>query len=363
MISESEMLKNNYSNNDNVARSIIEEFQEEGSSEEVEEAKEEEEEVKKVEFLTPPATPSDEIEKKCEEVTSKELAEINNENPVNTAKDQHSHGAVLLISMGLIIALLYTNISSLKKEFARTSSMYEQRIANLEIENQQLKAQLDGLIMQLRSNEEIMMPLNTEKVDDILLEEKFIERQEEANRKPITKDVWLGGEKEDVVKILDKKYNSLPDYCYFTDESDLFYEYNKETCERKKKKLDERVKKFHEKNDQQTVSVDDSIYSTKGDKDYDDFMRQTREKLLASLNNEIQEIKNSRVSFSITDDDEDVDLRDKMTKEKFEKEKFLGKRDEKNNREQGPPKKQQKRNYVVNQENPKKCEDVVPKNY
>lgn len=124
---------------------------------------------------------------------------------------------------------------------------------------------------------------------------------------PITKDVWMGGEKEDVVKILDKKYNSLPDYCYFTDESDLFYEYNKENCERKKRKLEQRVKKFHQKSaDQKAESVDDIYRSLPNDNSYDDYMSQTTEQLLQSLNDEIQEIKSSRISYSITDNDDDL---------------------------------------------------------
>lgn len=111
----------------------------------------------------------------------------------------------------------------------------------------------------------------------------------------------MGGEKEDVVKILDKKYNSLPDYCYFTDESDLFYEYNKENCERKKRKLENRVKKFHKKN---VENVDD-IYKVPQDTYYDYYISKTTEQLLEKLNDEIQEIKSSRISYSITDNDDD----------------------------------------------------------
>lgn len=338
---------NHHSDDDNVEKPVVEEVEDQ-SSDEIEETKE-------IELLTPPATPHDEIsEEKCEKISSKEL-EIHQEIPT-TAREPHNHGAVLLIAMALVIAILYTNISSLKKEFATTASIYEQRIARLEEENQLLKAQLSELIMQLRPKEEIMMPsLNSEKIDEVLLEEKFIERQEEANRQPITKDVWLGGEKEDVVKILDKKYNSLPDYCYFTDESDLFYEYNKEACEHKKRKLDERVKKFHQKNDHRTESVDDIYSTTKRDKDFDDFMTQTREKFLASLNDEIQEIKNSRVSFSITDnDEEEIQTGDKMTKDKNDKRKNPGKSDGKENRQDNTSKKQQKKNVDENQENSKK---------
>lgn len=116
----------------------------------------------------------------------------------------------------------------------------------------------------------------------------------------------MGGVQEDVVKILDKKYNSLPDYCYFTDESDLFYEYNKENCERKKRKLENRVKKFHEKSAKLAVETVDEIYMPPQDSSLDDYMTQTTEELLKSLNDEIQDIKNSRISYSITDNDDDI---------------------------------------------------------
>lgn len=302
VISESEMIKNNLNHQSDDEKPIVEEIDEPSS--------EKNENEKEPELLTPPATPSFEnSEEKNEEVTSKEL-ELQQE---ILTRDTQSHGAVFLVVMALIIAFLYTNISTLKKEIATTASIYERRISTLEDENQQLKNQLNELFKQLKLKEEILIP-SSDNVDKVLLEKKFIERQEEANQQPITKNVWMGGEKEDVVEVLDKKLNSLPDYCYFTDKTDLFYDYNKEICEGKKRKLEDRVKQFHMKNGQ---NIDNSqIYDTPRDKNYDDFMKKMRKQLLASLN----EIKNSRVSNSITDN-EKIQTSDKKKQKRMNNEK------------------------------------------
>lgn len=361
VISESEMYKNhsNHSDNDEtVEKPIIEEEEEES-----------------LDLLTPPVTPNPNNfdDNNCEEEqkvikydtnkVSKEL-EVHQENAGSFKETQqsNSHGVVLLIVMSLIIAVLYTNISSLKKDFATTTSIYEQRIARLEEENQLLKSQLSELIRQLKVSEPVRVVRNIEKLEPRIVDEKIVE-QEAKLPKPITKDVWMGGEKEDVIKILDKKYNSLPDYCYFTDESDLFYEYNKENCERKKRKLERRVKKFREKNDQKAESVDEIYNSQQEDPSYDDFMQQTTEELLKSLNDEIQEIKSSRVSTSISDnDDEDkpYSSNDDAIIERQTK-KFNDKKAKKNDEKM--VKKLQKRNFNIydQPENVNQPQDEVKK--
>lgn len=354
VISESEMYKNhsNHSddNDETVEKPLVEE------QEDVEE--------ESLDLLTPPVTPNN-----CNEECEEEQVQLIKYDNDKTSKEIHqeilpsasrveatnSHGAVLLIVMTLIIAILYTNISSLKKEFATTSSIYEQRIARLEEENQVLKTQLNELIRQLkvsvneRSNkDEIFIPLEAARiVDEKLFKEDVTQ---EKTQKPITKDVWMGGEKEDVIKILDKKYNSLPDYCYFTDESDLFYEYNKENCERKKRKLERRVKKFRQKSDQKADSMDE-MYSSPPDPSYDEFIQETTEELLKSLNDEIQEIKSSRISTSITDNDVDLPFNPKDD-EIIEKQvrKLKDKKKKKNddeNLDDGKIKKLNKRNFNI----------------
>lgn len=365
VISESEMYKNHSNHSDNDEKPILEEE----NQEEVEEA---------LDLLTPPVTPNNFIDNDNDDCKEEKLIKYDSDKSSKEVEVHQenlpyasSHGAVLLIVMSLIIAILYTNISSLKKEFATTASIYELRIARLEEENQVLKTQLNELIRQLKKseqtiNDEILMPLLAAKVDnEKLLESRFVE-EEQPRQKPITKDVWMGGEKEDVIKILDKKYNSLPDYCYFTDESDLFYEYNKQNCERKKRKLERRVKKFRQKNDQKADTVDE-IYSTPQDPSYDDFVHQTTSELLKSLNDEIQEIKSSRVSTSITDNDVDMPFNpndDAIIEKQFKK--LADKKKKKSNDENvvdAKVKKLQKRNFNVydQQENVNKNQDESKK--
>lgn len=364
VISESEMYKNHSNHSDNDEKPILEEE----NQDEVEEA---------LDLLTPPVTPNNFIDNDNDDCKEEKLIKYDSDKSSKEVEVHQenlpyasSHGAVLLIVMSLIIAILYTNISSLKKEFATTASIYEQRIARLEEENQVLKTQLNELIRQLKKseqtiNDEILMPLLAAKVDnEKLLESRFVE-EEQPRQKPITKDVWMGGEKEDVIKILDKKYNSLPDYCYFTDESDLFYEYNKQNCERKKRKLERRVKKFRQKNDQKADTVDE-IYSTPQDPSYDDFVHQTTSELLKSLNDEIQEIKSSRVSTSITDNDVDMPFNpnDAIIEKQFKK--LVDKKKKKSNDENvvdAKVKKLQKRNFNVydQQENVNQNQDESKK--
>lgn len=337
VISESEMYKN-HTNSDNELEKpqISEEIQEEvGENEEEIVENRQESSDENPSLLTPPSTPN-EITAEDEKSQEKALKAYDDENALKELEQQseaskchkNNHGLLLLFGMSLIIAVLYTNVSSLKNELTRTVNVYEQRILRLEEENQILRSRLDELMQKLKDDTFASNVVTQQSHSPTHPHEKKIYRQandENNNVKqlpPITKDVWLGGgEKEELVKLLDKKYNSLPDYCYFTDENDLFYEYNMENCEKKKQKMEERIKKLQEKrekfqkekpvfeakdtvtatasnekvdanDDKDKFSVDDIWKSN--DKMFNDFMSKTADEILASLNDEIQEIKNSR---------------------------------------------------------------------
>lgn len=354
VISESEMYKNNSNPSDSEVEKpqMVEQAEEadEELEEEEDETDEEEESVKKNEksfLLTPPNTPeiaknSDETEEEQEEIKQKaeEMAVRKFEGTVREVVDNShdtfkcsnsNHGVILLIGMSLIIAVLYTNISSLKNEFSNTVSIYEQRIVRLEQENQLLRSQLDELMKKLKIPNNFVTPRNDDDVTPNVNYEKqpvFHEStKEEKPREPKTKKVWLGGEKEEVVKILDKKFTS-PDYCYFTDKDDLFYEYNMENCGRKKQKLDEEMKKVDKNREHKEIKDDefkftaDDIYKTHTDEKYEDFITKTTDEILKSLNDEIQEIKKSRFSASLNHDDD---------KKPLAKEKFKGNEHSNNN--------------------------------
>lgn len=147
-------------------------------------------------LLTPPITPhsnnddddddndteeEQENENKIEKFDDKENneLEIHQELKSSSFNDRkQSHGALLLIVMSVIIALLYTNISSLKNELKTTSSMYEQRIANLEEQNLILKSQLNELIKSAKESQNLMSLNGKTKKSEKLLEEQFVEKQE-----------------------------------------------------------------------------------------------------------------------------------------------------------------------------------------
>lgn len=184
------MYKNHANQNDDNDATLEKPIIEENEEDEVEEA---------LDLLTPPVTPNlnnnDDDDDECDKVTaavekykkSKEL-EAHQEKPsikLNSHYQSQSHGAMLLLVMALIIAFLYTNISSLKNEFASTASMYEERIARLEEENQLLKSQLNELIKQLKESQQVKVVenLHEPQVDEKLQKARFIERQEEAIQK------------------------------------------------------------------------------------------------------------------------------------------------------------------------------------
>jgi len=312
VISESEMNKEHTASDTEIEKGqIAEDIDQEGNFEAQDAAKnnQDDDEIEDLNLLTPPNTPNEELEINALEKY---------EEKAETAKcHKSSHSVLLLIGMSLIIAVLYTNVTSLKNELAKTVSVYEHRILRLEEENQVLRTRLDELMRKFeQSNTVEPLPI-PQKLQDYPMD------HETTRRPPVTKDVWLGGEKEEVVKVLDKKYNSLPDYCYFTDEDDLFYEYNLENCEKKKQKMEERLKKLYDKQDKHEESIDnmikkfnsDNIYKSNDD-GYNEFLTKTADEILKSFDDEIQEIKSSRLT-TIADNDEN--LNKKTTKENRQK--------------------------------------------
>ncbi|XP_070507677.1 uncharacterized protein DDB_G0283697-like [Chironomus tepperi] len=329
VISESEMNKEHTASDIEIEKGqIAEEIDHEANFEAHDEAKnnQENEEFEEPDLLTPPSTPF-EITEKEQELQINALEKYQEKSDTSETDKCHksSHGVLLLIGMSLIIAILYTNVTSLKHELVKTVSVYEQRILRLEAENQVLRTRLDELMTKFEeSNAYTSKEVTDEPLPIPRKIQDYPSEQETTRRPPITKDVWLGGEKDDVVKVLDKKYNSLPDYCYFTDEDDLFYEYNLENCERKRQKMEERIKKLHEKQDKHEESNDDMIKRMNSDNiyksndiKYDDFLSKTADEILKSFDDEIQEIKSNRFTTTAdVDDNLNTNTKDKDNKRK-----------------------------------------------
>lgn len=202
----------------------------------------------------------------------------------------------LLIGAGfLVISVLYSNVSGLRSEV----QTQEQRLLRLEQANQLLKGELEKLQESFKPAQEAT------RVDEQAAEpsngESFYPAEPLSD--PVTKTVWMGNEEEEMVQILDKRHNSLPDYCYFTDEDDLFFDYNREICEQKKRKLELKNKKGEKKKKQRIGDVPrieihvDDVWKVET-QSYDEYVSET----LKSLNDEIQEIKSKR-GYAPTHDD------------------------------------------------------------
>jgi hypothetical protein len=212
--------------------------------------------------LTPPATPSAEVEENNES----EPCFIHN-NPRN-----------FIFGAGLfaIIAIFYSHVNSLRSDIEKC----DQRLQRLEEENQMLKTALEQLEKLNQPQDEL---IDMSEIDAIVDDAIFSPLYEEEPRKPPpTKTVWLGSETEHKVEILDRKHE-LPDFCFHTEEDDLFFEYNQELCEQKRRKLDKTAKEAKKKKKLQKQPAWDEA-------SYDKYIEDT----LKSLNDEIQEIKRVR---------------------------------------------------------------------
>lgn len=262
VISESEMFKAVASSN-------------ESESEELDKATEAKEEDEEYEPITPPMTPTIEAAGSLKEFEEKESRGQFHEQP--------SSFMPLFASIAFVITItcLYLNIRCLKSEIQAMSS----RLQFLEQENQQLKIALGGLTLKIKAPGDVVIgqPQFAKEVDPV-----------EKRNPPKTKTVWFGNEVEDKVEILDKKSSAtLPDYCYFTDENDLFYEYNVEHCEAKRRKLEAKYMRERKRSNEKPETFDanpDNAWKVESSRSYDDYITDT----LKSLNDEIQDIKRKR---------------------------------------------------------------------
>jgi hypothetical protein len=212
--------------------------------------------------LTPPSTPIQHIDEGANE------SSIIIEDRVN---------APMLLMFCTFFVLIVSVLYSLRCEIQAN----ELRISVMEAQNNLFKEAFDKLEKSFH-RETIVQDEPTTSVED-----------EIQRVPPLTKTVWLGNEREDKVEILDKK---LPDYCFFTDEDDLFYEHNMEVCKRKKRKLALKSKK-KSKEPMTRPDLDELVENYDKEKSYDDYISE----MLKSLNDEIQEIKSKRGNSEIDD--------------------------------------------------------------
>lgn len=242
--------------------------------------------------LTPPQTPTvtDCIDK-VEETLKKTQDETDYKSSMKF------YACIIFAGILLLNDVLYFRVLVRHRN---VSNALTARFEALEQENLQLKTLLSELEARFQNDDVRGVGRDTSPSKDYLMRAPQSDNKERLAA-PITKKVWLGNEIEDRVEILDKKRNSLPDYCYFTDESDLFYDYNVEICENKKRKLEARNSRDKKDNKDKFVYDPnlDSIWKAENQQSYDDYIAET----LKSLNDEIQKIKNNRVESDSTEID------------------------------------------------------------
>lgn len=199
-----------------------------------------------------------------------------------------------------VLALLLSTAFIHKNALANVSLEIEvlnARIRILEHENQLLKSSLEEVEIRFPGDLKLKIDTNMNSAPKDSLSKHQIVGHDETRPTPKTKKVWFGNEVEDRVEVLDKKLSSLPDYCYLTDENDLFYEYNVEICENKRQKLEARNKKLGDKKRNENKQINkldlDNIWKVENQKSYDEYITET----LKSLNDEILEIKKKRSDF------------------------------------------------------------------
>lgn len=252
--------------------------------------------------LTPPMTP--EIFTKAKAVKEPKRETERRETGVETTSGNKTWIVGVLVCV--VASILYSHIRS-------EIQSINMKLAQLEQENQLLKTSLDKLEAALIEP----VSVYSEPLSDALPILKNRPNHNKKNtpnlQKPKTKTVWLGNEKEDKVEILDKKQNNfLPDYCYFTDENDLFYEYNVEICNAKLRKLAAKNSQTDKKIEKDIKVIDP--WKIEDGESYDTYIAET----LKSLNDEIQEIKAARspVDSSETNPTINDDVKETSTKPK-----------------------------------------------
>lgn len=281
VISESEVFKTTASNNDS------------DNEEKTVKAEDTESDLESYRPLTPPMTPDIQagaLKGRDGEIGRGEIVQ----EPENGNKT-----LFIGVALCVVASILYSHISGLNSSIHAINL----KLSQLEYENQLLKTSLDKIVASC------LGPEASEVFDPLILDNpaaNILEAESRPSPKPKTKTVWLGSEKEDKVEILDKKHNSLlPAYCYFTDENDLFYEYNVEICEAKRRKLEAKNAR-RDKKIEKELKVDDSS-KMESDKSYDDYITEA----LKSFNDEIQEIKKQRPESSETKDGNEISQKTK----------------------------------------------------
>lgn len=211
----------------------------------------------------------------------------------------HNNKYFIFGAVFLIFAVFFLQISSLSNDLHKCDF----RILRLEEENEMLKNALEQL-------EKTVKPVqNIETVNDL----EFLE-EEQVRTPPPTKTVWLGSETDHKVEILDKKYQ-LPDFCYKTEEDDLFFEYNQEICDQKLRKVD----KAKTAKDSKRKNLRKNDKSEWNEKNYDDYIAEK----LKEINNEILEIRRKKMERDLKSDrklpenSEKIKEKSKFTEEKY----------------------------------------------
>lgn len=123
-------------------------------------------------------------------------------------------GAFLIVIFGVGFAVTVSFINSLKTDI----ELLRDKVHVLEADNRMMKIRSEFQVEQRQQ-----LPPTT---PDMLAKK----RPERPAPRPKTKTVF-NGESEESIQILDKE-NQIPDFCFFTDENDLFADYNKELCDR-----------------------------------------------------------------------------------------------------------------------------------
>lgn len=252
VISESELLKNSSANSDNEEKLVDLPkltLHPELRQSLLERTVDTEDEIK-YEPITPPSTPHNNLSKSFPQkklnffhfnfilVSLRQRNQsIDLETPSLPCTSHFSWIAFALI--GVSMAFLLGNFLDLKDSIEAIGTQFEQRILNLEVQNDLLRSQISRLKAQQST-------VDQEEIDEdpIMLDLTTVpsfESPEDIIVPPPTKKVWLGdGEEEHFVKILDKKF-ALPDYCFYENEDDLFNEYNSKVCDEKQRKLDRKL--------------------------------------------------------------------------------------------------------------------------
>ncbi|CAO1441689.1 unnamed protein product [Diamesa serratosioi] len=205
--------------------------------------------------ITPPQTPYENkstTPEKEPKAIEKKLLKVNNQ-AIQTASSSLTNPSsvdsfrifMILTLAGILVATIGI-IANVKVDVQTTNANYEHRITNLLLENQLLRVKLEILELQNIQKQQQTVPIEEEPlkvVDETLFHSPIVEEVKEEKPIIVTKKVY-SGEEDKIIEILDSRY-LLPPYCYFTQEDDLFYDFNVKSCENKKKKLAKKLRNLH----------------------------------------------------------------------------------------------------------------------